>query len=75
MGSLLEVLTSGRARDQIIATCARSIWLLSCLFNIHISMQHIPGKSNSVADSLSRWTGSQQDYQKLHKSFLDVGSC
>ena len=52
--AVVEVLTSGRARDPILATCARNIWLLTAIFNIHLTVTHIPGVQNQVADLLSR---------------------
>ena len=53
--AVVEVLTSGRVRDPILATCARNIWLLTAIFNIHLTVTHIPGVQNQVADLLSRW--------------------
>ena len=31
--AVVEVLSSGRARDSIMATCARNVWLLAAMFN------------------------------------------
>ena len=67
----VEVLTSGKARDQIMATCARNIWLLCSLFNVHSSVHHISGKDDDVADLLSRWTGSQQNLYQLSTFISD----
>ena len=33
---VVEVLTSGKTKDNILATCARNVWLLSAIFNISI---------------------------------------
>ena len=49
------MLHSGRARDHILALLARKIWLICAIFNIHIIVVHIPGKSNTLTDLLSRW--------------------
>ena len=59
--AVVEVLKSGKARDPILATCARNIWLLTAIFNIQLTVTHIPGVQNAVADLLSRWQGT--DYQ------------
>ena len=52
--TVVEVLTFGRARDPIMATCARNVWLLAAMFNVNIIVSHIKGLDNSVADLLSR---------------------
>ena len=65
--AVVEVLNTGCARDAILATCARNIWLLAAMYNVHIIVNHIPGVSNVVADLLSRWQGTATDADKLHK--------
>ena len=64
---VVEVLNSGRARDDTLATCARNIWLLSALYNITLKVTHIAGSQNNMADLLSRWKNTTQDYEKLYK--------
>ena len=39
--AVVEVLKSGKARDPILATCARNIWLLTAIFNIQLTVTHI----------------------------------
>ena len=63
--AVVEVLTSGRTRDETLATCARNIWLLSALYNIHFTFSHIAGVQNTIADLLSRWGNSHNDWCKL----------
>ena len=53
--AVVQVLTTGKARDQVLATCARNIWLIAALNNIQFQFSHIPGKNNVLADLLSRW--------------------
>ena len=64
--AVVEVLTYGRARDPIMATCARNIWLLSAIFNINIVVSYIKGLENNVADVLSRWHQMTDNLQKLN---------
>ena len=45
-----EVLSFGRARDHIIATCARNLWVLAAIYNINVTVTHIRDRDNSVAD-------------------------
>ena len=55
--AMVEVIRSGKARDQTLAKCARNIWLIISIFNIHLVVNHIPGERNIVADFLSRRKG------------------
>ena len=52
--SVIQVLTTGKARDQMLATCACNIWLIAALNNIQFQFSHIPGKHINLADLLSR---------------------
>ena len=63
--AVVDVIRSGRARDQILAKCARNIWLITSIFNINLVVNHIPGQENTVADLLYRWKGSSDDFLKL----------
>ena len=67
--AVVEVRRSGRARDPILATCARNIWLLTAIFNIPLMVNHIPGVENEVADLLSRWQGTDRQIHTL-SSFI-----
>ena len=40
--AVVGVLTFGKTKDSILATCARNVWLLSAMFNISIHIEHIP---------------------------------
>ena len=64
--AVVQVLTSGGSRDSILSTCAHNIWLLSALYNISIQFSHIAGVENTVADLLSRWTNTKQDFTALN---------
>ena len=63
--AVVEVWESGRARDGILATCARKIWLLTSLFNIQLVVNHIPGIHNETADLLSRWQDTDNQFYVL----------
>ena len=52
--SVVEVLTFCRAKDAILATCARNIWLLTAINNVNLVVSHIKGTDNTVADLLFR---------------------
>ena len=67
---VVVILTFGRARDPIMATCARNVWLLAAMFNVNIIVSHIKGLDTSVADLLSRWHLTADNFQKLY-TFLE----
>ena len=64
--AVIEVLTSGKTKDTFLSTCASNVWLICAIFNIHIRVWHIPGKSNHTADLLSRWTITKDPLNKLY---------
>ena len=65
--AVVDILAYGRARDHTMATCARNIWLLTAMYNITLLVVHIEGRSNTVADLLSRWSYTDENVQDLHK--------
>ena len=46
--AVVEALTIGRAKDQILATCARNIWLLPAIYNDNVVITHIRGLYKTV---------------------------
>lgn len=52
--SSVEVFRSGRGRNRLILECARHLWMLQAVLDIKLSYEHIAGKDNLIADSLSR---------------------
>ena len=62
---VVEVLQEGKARDPLLATIARNIWMLTSLFNIQLSVSHIAEKNNAIADLLSRWWVTKNRNKKL----------
>ena len=48
--AVVQVLRAGKARDQLLASIARNIWLITAIFNITLIVNHIPGIKNFTAD-------------------------
>ena len=69
--AVVEVIKSGKTRDEFLATCATNIWLITAIFNIQLRVVHVPGKANTIADLLSRWTTTLHPEQKLRKLVPD----
>ena len=63
--AVVWVLQSGRTKDPYLAACARNIWLWAAKFDINFVFSHIRGKSNCIADPLSRWSYSNDNYAAL----------
>ena len=63
--AVVEVLTTGKCRDNIRSVCARNIWLISAIYNFQIKVQHISGQRNATADLLSIWTNSHSGPAQL----------
>lgn len=53
LGSV-EVFHNGRGKNKVLLECARHLWMVQAILNIQISYEHIAGRDNSIADSLSR---------------------
>ena len=63
--AVVDVSTCGNTRDEVLATCAGNVWLLTAMFNIDLVVSHIRGADNRVADLLPRWRLTSDNVQKL----------
>ena len=61
----MDILSVGRDKDSVLATCARNLWLLTAHYNIALVVSHVEGRENTVADLLSRWSDTQEDHARL----------
>ena len=52
--AVVQVVQTGRTRDDMLALCLRNIWLISATYDITVTIDHIRGKANNIADLLSR---------------------
>ena len=69
--AVVQVIQSGRTKDPHLASISRNILMTASMHDIHISVAHIPGKDNSVADLLSRWGVTQEPEVKLRSLLAD----
>ena len=53
--SVVSVITSGTSKDEEITHLLRALFLVSARFNFKVMATHVPGKTNLVADALSRF--------------------
>ena len=53
--AVVSTLNTGRTRDNYLAACARTLWLIKAKYNIKVIVEHIQGTKNIYADTLSRW--------------------
>ena len=61
----------------MLATCAGNVWLIAAMFIIELIFSHISGKSNIIADLLSRWgmvLDPEQKFKNLLSDYKSVDS-
>ena len=52
--SVVQVVKNGKTRDPFLALCIRNIWLQTAIYDVHLIVEHVAGKENRIADTLSR---------------------
>ena len=60
------MLRSGKTRDPYLAACARNIWYTAAAADIDLQYVHIRGVDSKVADVLSRWQGTIDQFNLLY---------
>ena len=65
-------LTTGRARDPVIASCARELWLIAATRQLTIKVEHAPGESLVLADALSRCHKSPDHENYITKTVYEL---
>ena len=50
----VDAFTSGRARDEVLAACARALWFQAANADVDIRFTHVPGEAMALPDALSR---------------------
>ena len=63
--AVVAILNSGATRDLTLAAIARNIFMESAKCDISLSVIHILGKDNPIADLLSRWYITDKANTKL----------
>ena len=53
--AVVQVISSSKTKGPFLAACLRNIWLITASYDIDISIRHIAGDKNNLADALSRW--------------------
>ena len=51
--AVVQVVNTGKTRDEWLALCLINVWLLEASYDITLTIDHIKGSSNNVADMLS----------------------
>ena len=50
----VDAFTSGRARDEVLAACARALWYHAAQMDVDLVFTHVPGEGMALPDALSR---------------------
>ena len=53
--AVVSILNTGKSSDKHLCTLARNILFLCACNDIHLTVIHVLGKNNIIADTLSRW--------------------
>ena len=67
----VAIVNSGFTRDKKLASIARNIWMQCALYDIELVASHLAGIENRVADLLSRWVGSPNQWATLRACIPD----
>ena len=73
--AVVTVLNTGKTRDPYLAACARHVWYLASVHDIKLQYAHIRGEHNKIADFLSRWGRSAQDWHLLMATIPNPAWC
>ena len=65
--AVVTVCNTGFTRDKWLATYIRNIWLITSIHDITISVSHITGHRNVIADLLSKWDTTASTILKLEQ--------
>ena len=65
----MDALTSGRARDVVLAACARAMWFHVARTQTDITFTHVPGEAMTLPDALSRATTDPRA-DRLARAFI-----
>ena len=52
--AVVQVVSSGKTRNNFLSVCIRNLWLITASHDIQLTLKHVQGKKNILADSLSR---------------------
>ena len=69
-GAVVSVLKTMKTKDKVLAAYARNICMLASVFNIEITVVHLPGVANTVADLLSRRDNIPENIFQLQKHIV-----
>ena len=58
----------GRARNAVLAECARGAWMVQAVLDVSLTFAHIAGLDNGVADRLSRAHLTPTDLHKAEEA-------
>ena len=65
--AVVTILSNGKTKEETLATIARNIWLQCAEYDIQLTVTHIAGVKNTMADLLARWTNSENYVKNLNK--------
>ena len=70
--AVVQVMESSKLKDDFLAVCIKNIWLLAATFDIDLLISHNQGKTNIIADALSRINSEKDIASNLYQSLKDT---
>ena len=69
--AVVQVASSGKARDPFLGACITNIWLLTAIHDIELEIKHVQGAKNVLMDALSRIYSDKGINHDLFQLFRD----
>ena len=70
--STVDALTSGRAKNQVLAACARAMWYQAACTDTDLTFTHVPGEEMSLPDALSRAESDHRHEERARAFIRDI---
>ncbi len=62
---LVNLINSGRSRDEFLQFCLRELCYVSAIHQFEIRGVHIASIDNRISDNLTRWDRFEQEFWEL----------
>ena len=69
--AVVHICNKGYTRDIHLAAYVRNIWLWTSKYDIEMTVSHIQGCKNNVADLLSRWQDTRETCEILQRQIKE----
>ena len=68
----VDASTSGKARNEVLAACARAMWFHAAINQVDIKFTHVPGEAMALPDALSRAGVDRANKERARAFISDI---